>query len=416
MKYAHLSDLHIGSWRDERMRDVSMQVFLKAIDMCITHKVDFILFAGDLFNTALPAVDKLAVVAKKLCELKDRNVPVYVIPGSHDFSPSGKTMIDVLENSGVLVNVCKGDIVGKKCRLHFTIDKKTGAKITGIQGKKGMLDRLLYEDIDRDMLESEKGYKIFMFHTTLAELKPKHLERMDSVPAASLLPHGFDYYAGGHVHHKMEFSGDGYKKVTQPGALFPNNFAELEKYSHGGFYIVETKNRGDTNEDIVTWHPVEVKKHVPFVIECEGKRAEEIHSETIARLDTRHVDNALVTLRFRGVLSQDGIADIRFKDILAHAYYRGAYFVMKNTAALKREDEDVVMIQSESIEDIETAVIEKQFAQNGVMNEKERNSRQEEKLLTKKLMGVLATEKKEGETTRDFEARVKSNAQTVLNV
>src|SRR3989338_4407607 len=95
MKFAHLSDLHIGSWRDERLRDVSMDVFLKSIEMCRQEQVDFILFAGDLFNTAFPAVDKLAIVARTLRELKDAGIPVYVIPGSHDFSPSGTTMIDV---------------------------------------------------------------------------------------------------------------------------------------------------------------------------------------------------------------------------------------------------------------------------------------------------------------------------------
>ena len=37
------------------------------------------------------------------------NIEVYVIPGSHDFSPSGKTMLDVLENSGLVINVNKMD-------------------------------------------------------------------------------------------------------------------------------------------------------------------------------------------------------------------------------------------------------------------------------------------------------------------
>ncbi|HLD33338.1 MAG TPA: DNA repair exonuclease, partial [Candidatus Nanoarchaeia archaeon] len=110
MKYAHLSDLHIGSWRDERMRNVSLAVFARAMEMCVEEKVDFILFAGDLFNTALPAIEALVLVAQKLRELKEMNIPVYIIPGSHDFSMSGKTMLDVLENGGLLINVCKGQV------------------------------------------------------------------------------------------------------------------------------------------------------------------------------------------------------------------------------------------------------------------------------------------------------------------
>src|SRR3989344_1576048 len=188
MRYAHLSDLHIGSWRDERMRNVSVSVFLKAMEMCVAEKVDFILFAGDLFNTALPAIEALAIVASKLRELKEMGIPVYIIPGSHDFSMSGKTMLDVLENAGLVVNVCKGEVVDKKLRLRFTSDVRTGARITGIIGKKGMLDRLFYEDLDRERLEREQGYKIFMFHTALAELRPTHLERMDAPPVSLLAP------------------------------------------------------------------------------------------------------------------------------------------------------------------------------------------------------------------------------------
>src|SRR3989344_2635242 len=141
MKYAHLADLHLGSWREPKMRDLSTKSFLMAIDQCIQNQVDFILFAGDIFNTSLPSLDTLKIVTKRLKELQERDIPLYVIAGSHDFSPSGKTMIDVLENAGLLINVCKGSINEESRELHlnFTIDPKTQTKITGILGRKGQL-------------------------------------------------------------------------------------------------------------------------------------------------------------------------------------------------------------------------------------------------------------------------------------
>src|SRR3989338_5263322 len=157
MKYAHLADLHLGSWRDPKMRDLSVQAFLMAMDNCIRDKVDFVLFAGDLFNTSLPALDTLKIVTKKLKELKDSDIPLYAIAGSHDFSPSGKTMIDVLENAGLLKNVCKGrvDPESKQLMLRFTVDQKTGAKMTGILGRKGQLDRSYYHNLHLESLETE---------------------------------------------------------------------------------------------------------------------------------------------------------------------------------------------------------------------------------------------------------------------
>ena len=111
MKFAHLADCHIGSWRDPKLRDASTKAFSKAIDVCITKEVDFVIIAGDLFNTSLPSVDNLKDVTLKLKQLADKKIPVYLVPGSHDFSASGKTMLDVLEHAGLLKNVVNSDVI-----------------------------------------------------------------------------------------------------------------------------------------------------------------------------------------------------------------------------------------------------------------------------------------------------------------
>jgi len=59
MRFAHLADCHIGSWRDPKLREVSTKAFIKAIDLSIEKNVDFIIIAGDLFNTSLPSVERL---------------------------------------------------------------------------------------------------------------------------------------------------------------------------------------------------------------------------------------------------------------------------------------------------------------------------------------------------------------------
>src|SRR3989344_5029772 len=153
MKFAHMADCHIGSWRDPKLKDTSTSAFIKAVDKCIKEKVDFILIAGDLFNTSFPRLDNLKAVVSKLRQLKDLEITVYIVPGSHDYSHSGKTIHDVLEEAGLFVNVFKGSAENGKLKLNFTADRKTGAKITGILGKRGALEKSYYEKLILDNLE-----------------------------------------------------------------------------------------------------------------------------------------------------------------------------------------------------------------------------------------------------------------------
>ena len=179
MKFAHFADVHIGSWRDPRLAMVSTEAFVRAIDVCYEKNVDFILISGDFFNTSLPSIDSLKASVSKLKEIKDRGILVYIIAGSHDFSPTGKTMLGVLESAGLVINVMQGDVIDNRLQLKFTTDKKTGAKITGIIGKKGMLERKYFENLMKENLENEEGFKIFMFHTAISEFKPEGLEKME---------------------------------------------------------------------------------------------------------------------------------------------------------------------------------------------------------------------------------------------
>ena len=42
MKFAHMADVHIGSWKDPKLKDMSTEAFIKAIGICVEKKVDFI--------------------------------------------------------------------------------------------------------------------------------------------------------------------------------------------------------------------------------------------------------------------------------------------------------------------------------------------------------------------------------------
>ncbi len=404
MKFSHIADVHIGAWRDPKMHNLSTEAFIQAIDRSIEKSVDFILIAGDLFNTSLPPIDKLNIVVKKLRELKNKDIPVYVIAGSHDFSPSGKTMLKVLENAGLLHYVVKGgvDEQGKLC-LRFTQDEKTGAKITGMMGRKGMLERKYYETLHTEQLEQEEGFKIFMFHTALTELKPKHLEKMASSPI-SFLPKGFDYYAGGHVHIIDSMSTDTHKNVIYPGPLFPVTFAEIEKLQYGGFYVYDNGN--------MLYEQIKIKPALSLLFKSEKKDAKQIEAEILQELENKDVKNTIVTMRVVGSM-HGRPSEIDFKKIFDILYEKDAYYVMKSTSLLKGDIfEEIKVEQKENADELEESLIEEHLNQVNI----EGFSKNEEKDLILDLMQTLNTQKQEGERVNDFEERLKKEIQKIIEI
>ena len=409
MKYAHLADLHLGSWRDPIMRSLSTQSFIKAMDVCIQEDVDFIIFAGDLFNTSLPALDTLKIVTKKIKQVNEKNIPFYVIAGSHDFSPSGKTMIDVLENAGLITNVCKGSVNEQTKELHlkFTVCPKTQVKLTGILGRKGQLDQAYYQNLHRDNLENEAGYKIFCFHTTITELLEKDLAMIDSQPL-SFLPKNFNYYAGGHIHHPKKISEPCYPCVTYTGALFPTNFAELEKYSNGGFYIITTDSQ-NTNQE-VKFINLKIINHQSLILNCNNKSPEVITFEILEHFANSNLQDAVITIRLKGKLMQGRVTDINFRQIIKELQDKGAKIVMRNTAKLLSPEFEHIQIASSNPHQIEEQIINEHLSQQNTFEEKT------ERHITKNLLHALNTTKKEGETITDFTKRVQSEVTLILNL
>ena len=395
MKFAHIADCHVGNWRDAKMKELVIESFEKTIDLCLAEDVDFIIIAGDLFHTALPGIDLVKRVFSKLREVKDAGIPMYYVAGSHDYSPSGKTMLDVIEKADLGRDVMRGDVVDDKLRLEFTEDE-TGAKLTGLIGKRGLLERRYYKDLDRASLEEEDGFKIFLFHTALDEMKPEELEKMDSNPM-SFLPEGFDYYAGGHVHIVERYDREGYENVVYPGPVFPANFRELERLGHGGFYIYED---GDLEyQDIV------VKDTVNIHVEVEGSLVE-CEKAIQEKVDDVEVEGKIVLLRVEGVIEDGSTSDLDLHKHVKTLQENGAFRVLKKTTGLKSEGFEEVKRSFSDNEDVEDEIIHDNISDKDLFKD--------ESDTFKALIKELGSEKKEGETNKDYESRIKENVETII--
>jgi DNA repair protein SbcD/Mre11 len=189
-KFAHITDCHLGSWRNHNLRELNVQAFEKAIDVCVEEKVDFIIITGDFFDVNVPQLAPVKRAVDILKKALDAGIMIYMIYGSHDFNIVNVSMIDILHSASLFIKPTDFVLHEGRIKLKFFVDPKTGAKITGISGRKMGLDKEVYQLLDRNELEAEKGFKIFLMHTGVEEFMPLNLNVPDAIPFSEI-PKGF---------------------------------------------------------------------------------------------------------------------------------------------------------------------------------------------------------------------------------
>jgi len=377
MKFAHISDCHLGGWKNE-LEELNLQAFFEAIKTSMEESVDFVLITGDLFDNAMPSVDILKETAAKLLELKEAGIPCYLIAGSHDYSASGKTFLDVLEKAGLCRNVAS-----KTDELEFFESKGKGLLIAGIAGKRQGLEMEAVKKLKENKKSAE--LKILALHTSLKEACP---EFIDSI-SIDELPKGFDYYAMGHI-HKPFCRKHEKGMIVYPGALFPNNFSELEEIE-GGFCIVEQIKDGLKVER----EEIRLKEKLIININAENKSPEAVTREILIELKKNNPAGKIILLRISGTLSFGKTSDINFKEI--DEAVKGCFALLRNTAGLESpEFKTQVQVEAKDIDELENEIIKK----HDVQEKNDLNG------FILPLIDSLDIEKQEGETNPCFEERI----------
>ncbi len=383
VKFAHIADVHLGGWKQQPMQDLNFESFKKTIDICINSKLDFVLFAGDLFDSAYPPIEILKETFAQFKKLKDAGIPCFIIAGSHDYSVSGKTFLDVLEKAGFCKNVFNAEQKEDQIILNPHIHKNIA--LYGYPGKKSGLE---VPDLRKVKLNDSPGmFKIFMLHTTIDKVAgtlPIDSLESEKLPLA-------DYYAMGHIHVLYNE-----KRFVYPGPVFPNNFKELEDLKQGSFVIVDTDS---TDQIQFVKIPTKEIEHLKLEFD-DGLIATE---KIIEELGKRNLQDKVILLRIKGELKRGKNSDIKFPQIEEFVREKGAYFLLKNTYDLKTKELELD-VEIKDDEDIEKEIIKIYSEQNP----SDLNS------LIDELMNVLSIEKQEGETSESFKNRLIGETRRIL--
>ncbi len=413
MLFAHLSDIHLGFQKHESLQKIERQVFEKTMDECISRDVDFILIPGDMFHVNIPEMRVQKFAFAKFRQIHDAGIPVYVVYGSHDFSPVSNSVIDLLAEIGYITKVTHATSHDDNTiSLEFVVDEKTGAKITGLSGLKVGKDREWYEKLDRNSLEAESGFKIFLFHGGISDMKTDTGMDGDQMPL-SLLPKEFSYYAGGHMHKFNHQSFDGYSHVVYSGTPFAGYHADLEGNANGqkrGFVLVEF-------EDVVkSVELIEIENTAYEIIEVDAnnRKAESINQELLEKTKDIDVENKVVIIKIAGELTVGKTADVDISIVRESLNERNALIVNVSKNQLTSKEYNITESKGKNKTEIETNVFDENIGQ---LRFNQKNLIGDSGVaLAKKLLSELGQPALENEKKSDYASRIKQGALGVLGL
>ena len=228
MKFSHISDTHLGLIQyglEEREQDI-YDSFNQAINISIQDKVDFVIFAGDIFHTPNPSGTAILQMANALKRLKENEIESFFVLGEHDISRVRSTPIPyVYHNLEFSKYVGRGEPVYYKDVMIVGFDKIRKNEMTGLE------EKFLHVE---SLAEKDKGHKILVLHQGITEVN-KFAGEVNSTD----LPKNFTYYAMGHLHDKFLKQYDHLKgPLAYPGSTEMTT-SEGIKETEKGFFIVD---------------------------------------------------------------------------------------------------------------------------------------------------------------------------------
>ncbi len=236
--FVHAADLHLGYAQynlDVRRRDFNSS-FQELVDKTIELEPNFMILAGDIFEHARPSNSTLEVAITNFRRLRDAGIPVLAVDGSHDSAPNiiTSTILNPLDSAGLIRYLPRHEGASWKnesCYVYGVPNFRTARKT----------QEELPAFMERNKPTPDSSlFNIIVFHMALdiPALKPPQMEA-EALP--ELLPEGFNYYAGGHIHTP-------YKSAFKNGLLVYSGCTETVSYDDAktekGFYHVKVSKKG----------------------------------------------------------------------------------------------------------------------------------------------------------------------------
>lgn len=251
MKIGILSDTHFGFAQGTERENEAVEQASAALELILKENVDFVLMAGDLFDTNQPSPEawKQAFSFFRLAQpfpnglelvrenrdgskesLQWKHLPVVSIHGTHEYRAKDfVNALDVLEKSGFLVHLHAQKLFLKK-----------GNETVCVQGLSGVPEKVSLQVLQQWSPKPEPNcFNIFVLHQSIKEFLPTDDEMAATISLADL-PKGFDWLVNGHLHWpNVQQTPNGMFLLT--GSTVGTQMKKLESLHPKGYWILDTE-------------------------------------------------------------------------------------------------------------------------------------------------------------------------------
>lgn len=211
MKFVHAADVHLDSPLRgleeypgapvERLRSATRRAMDNVVQLCLDEQVDFLVIAGDLFDTDCRDFNAALNAAKQMQRLHAARIPVYLILGNHD------SRFEMTRQVPWPTNVVVFDYKQPQTILHPTLP-------VALHGMSYAQREMTQNLVPKYPRPSPERFNIGLLHTN-AGANPDH-DPYAPCSVEELVAKGYDYWALGHVHGFAELS-------QRPAVVYPGN-------------------------------------------------------------------------------------------------------------------------------------------------------------------------------------------------
>jgi len=202
-RFVHVADLHLGyeQYNLDARREDFHRAFQEVVQRTIELEPDFMIMAGDLFEHARPSNSILGNAITSFRTLRDAGITALAVDGSHDGAPNAitGTILNPLDEAGLIYYLPRhkgASWKNEKCYVYGVPNFRTRGRT------KEQLPS--FYEANKPELDPQV-FNIFVFHMALdvPNIMKKH-PQMEAEASPDLLPEGFNYYAGGHIHNAFQ--------------------------------------------------------------------------------------------------------------------------------------------------------------------------------------------------------------------